>query len=360
MMVASLAPPPTFFAFGAMSGSFDDGGGTLYIAQISPFGNPSLSPATKTTGEAAVVVVSSPESDPNSSASSIMVSFSGYLSSASAQSPPSAAGNSETSSSSSPSYIHSGTSCESVEAQGNPMYQLSHDRTNYTLGEIEGTIFGDDMDDISAVDGRAFVVYNSNSERSGCGILKEAGTKSMLEDGGFKKYQAETEPLTDLGTTSKLTVYANDMSGIVHVRGKAINLETNLQNAMYPNEGNNCTAKNGCGAHIHGGYSCESKMTQGGHYFEKDSDPWKHVGYSSTDASGTATFLHTVHIASSNITNRVFHIHADDGSRISCGPLLPAEKAKDFDPVESAAHTLNSCCFVSAFFVTFIVSNLLF
>merc|ERR1711866_35071 len=65
-----------------------------------------------------------------------------------------------------------------------------------------------------------------------------------------------------------------------------------LQPALlsYASGGANCTEKNGCGAHVHSGFSCENTTTQGGHYFNGSVDPWAVVGYTSTDRMGNASF----------------------------------------------------------------------
>merc|ERR1712136_223284 len=80
-----------------------------------------------------------------------------------------------------------------------------------------------------------------------------------------------------------------------------------------------CSATNGCGAHVHSGTSCDSTSNQGGHYYNTDDDPWATIGYTSTDSEGDARFVFSVENEGVDIDGRTFIIHWDDGSRASCG-----------------------------------------
>jgi hypothetical protein len=68
-----------------------------------------------------------------------------------------------------------------------------------------------------------------------------------------------------------------------------------------------CTAKNGCGVHIHAGFGCEDSDAQGGHYYEDPitTDPWVEARYSS-DTDGKASFSGIVDIGTDDVEGRAF------------------------------------------------------
>jgi hypothetical protein len=70
-----------------------------------------------------------------------------------------------------------------------------------------------------------------------------------------------------------------------------------------------CNATNGCGVHIHNGTSCDSFLTQGGHYFVNNSvvtvDPWINARYSS-DSAGKANFQGVLDIGTNKVDRKVF------------------------------------------------------
>jgi hypothetical protein len=151
-----------------------------------------------------------------------------------------------------------------------------------------------------------------------CGILRET-TENV--------YTTYTEPLGDATVTSNITA----ISGIkeadqVCFFGMAYGLERELVSVMANPAGPDCTASNGCGLHMQSGTACTDSTTQGGHFHSTSSDdPWLPVGYSRTDAAGQAMFFHCVLTGESDFEGRAFIVHANDGSRVSCGLLLPAE-----------------------------------
>jgi len=85
-----------------------------------------------------------------------------------------------------------------------------------------------------------------------------------------------------------------------------------------------CSATNGCGAHVHSGTSCGSTSDQGGHYYNSDEDPWATTGYTSTDSDGDAKFVFSAESEGVDIDGRTFIVHLDDGTRASCGIISPA------------------------------------
>merc|ERR1712232_204549 len=102
------------------------------------------------------------------------------------------------------------------------------------------------------------------------------------------------------------------------VRGMAKGLEANLRAAP---KGSDCTATNGCGAHVHSGFACTNSSTQGGHYFVGDVDPWATVGYRKTNGRGGAYFKLKVKTSALDISGKPFILHDNAGGRVACGLL---------------------------------------
>ena len=138
---------------------------------------------------------------------------------------------------------------------------------------------------------------------------------------------------TPLGSSSSaegnVLVLANiDNSDRICYVGFASGLSPDV--LSYQLDGPDCTAKNGCGTHVHSGTSCENSSTQGGHWYDAGKvlggvDPWATVGYTSTSKDGTAWYgscLATGLV--DDAVGRPFVVHDTDGSRISCGVLQAA------------------------------------
>lgn len=147
--------------------------------------------------------------------------------------------------------------------------------------------------------------------RVGCGLLQYVEEENLLK--------AKTEPLSDSGVTATVTAYQlNPTSDTICFFGKGSGLESNLNDST-----GSCTAKNGCGVHVHGGDSCLNSTTQGGHYYDSMQvpiDPWLTVRYEQTSSNGTAYFTNCVKTGETEY-EKPFVVHANDGSRISCGLL---------------------------------------
>ena len=219
--------------------------------------------------------------------------------------------------------MHQGFSCESTEAQGGhyyigdtdpwPVERYSSNQDGYAT--YNGVV---DIGGPATLLGRAFVLHNQAGGRVACGILEPVASD--------KTYYVETEPLTDNGVTSHAFVAA-DIDGLddgeVCVFGYASGLEAGLQ--TFEEGGLDCTATNGCGVHVHEGFGCESSATQLGHFYNKalPVDPWLLVGYESTTEEGDAMFFDCVQtgLYPKDFEHRAFIVHANDGSRQSCGIL---------------------------------------
>jgi hypothetical protein len=134
-------------------------------------------------------------------------------------------------------------------------------------------------------------------------------------------YEATISELGGSGVTGTAIVFAGSTPGVVGYAGFGQGLAPNLV-------ATNCTAKNGCGAHIHGGTGCASKEEQGEHYYVGVTvDPWLVERYTS-DSFGDATFAGVLDIGTDDIQGRAFLLHNATGNRVGCGVLkrIPASK----------------------------------
>jgi len=166
-------------------------------------------------------------------------------------------------------------------------------------------------------------------------------------------YVAATMPLGDSTVTSNTVLFVpqwddldNAPNDVVCFVGSAMGLESDLK-SVNGGGGLNCSAKNGCGVHIHSGSSCTDSAAQGGHWYNADDldlDPWAIVGYDQTDSVGHGQFASCVYtgfdVASDpdQLVGHAFVVHADDGSRVSCGVI--GEAGVDYEPTTFTADTI--------------------
>jgi hypothetical protein len=169
-----------------------------------------------------------------------------------------------------------------------------------------------------------FVVHSKNgTTRIGCGIIKKVTDQGLLS--------TVTNQLASSGVTSQVSLHTLG-EGVVCYFGLATSLEPDLVSFLNPNttlNGKDCNITNGCGVHIHNGTSCTNSTTQGGHYYggEVAIDPWNYTMYYSTDEDGEGYFTGCVDTGitdDSMFSDRPFIVHANNGSRVSCGLLQVA------------------------------------
>lgn len=129
----------------------------------------------------------------------------------------------------------------------------------------------------------------------------------------YDVYMASLTELDSKGVTGEVTIFVTP-TGLLGI-GSAAGLEADLTAAT------DCTAKNGCGVHVHSGTACTSSTTQGGHYYEGTSDPWATIRYPSTSSIGASTFSFSVTTAAQDIANKTFVVHNKMGDRVACGIL---------------------------------------
>jgi len=155
-------------------------------------------------------------------------------------------------------------------------------------------------------------------------------------------FTAETTPLGGGDVESKTTLFIPQWTGLSDVAapndvvcfvGSATKLEADIESVYGGGSGTQCSAANGCGVHVHAGTSCEDTDTQGGHWYNTETvsnDPWATIGYLSTNAEGYGQYASCVRTGydimsdPSLLEGHVFIVHGEDGSRVSCGPIVQA------------------------------------
>ena len=207
-------------------------------------------------------------------------------------------------------HIHNGTSCFNTTTQGGHyynkatypvdpwLYTMYHATDNmgnaYFTGcaETGETIFIN----------RPFVIHSNNGSRVSCGLLKDSYVKPSVQNVAYRASIKSLVPPSNVSTVNGfVTIFTESNKFTIGYAGIVSNLEANLLDST-------CNATNGCGVHIHSGRSCNSTMTQGGHYYSNISvpvDPWIDERYSS-DSKGKANFQSILNIGSIDIEGRVF------------------------------------------------------
>jgi hypothetical protein len=145
----------------------------------------------------------------------------------------------------------------------------------------------------------------------------------------LKYYKADIVPIGNATVRGTVYVKADPFhSGSIVYGGHLEGLQSGLM-------ADNCTATNGCGVHIHSGYSCNSTATQLGHFFNNQTvltDPWMNQRYSS-NRDGVANFVSKVELGTTDVNGRAFIVHSSSGARVACG-LLQEQKVPIDDEVK--------------------------
>mmetsp|Transcript_22560 Transcript_22560/g.53255 ORF Transcript_22560/g.53255 Transcript_22560/m.53255 type:complete len:370 (+) Transcript_22560:89-1198(+) len=220
-------------------------------------------------------------------------------------------------------HLHSGRSCADVMSQeghyfDTSMFEMYEDpwaKEKYSSDDNGDAVF-DGIVNIGHsyardLDGRAFVVHADDGSRIGCGTLAEApllvsSLSGFKQEGEVFAVESGEDTVCFVGTASGLTPNAECKPDAV---------------------------PNSCGVHVHEGSGCENKAAQGNHWYNPssfDEDPWRSVGYESTDEIGKAVFsrcVKTGYPSSMSVQSKAFIVHEFDGSRAICGKLeLYSEK----------------------------------
>lgn len=157
-------------------------------------------------------------------------------------------------------------------------------------------------------DGRTFVVHANDGSRISCGLLERSGdmepTSSpapvLMKDpikSTILSFKAEISELEKSGVSGTVVSFTD--GAVIGFGGVLSGLQPNLEAAT-------CNATNGCGVHVHAGFSCASAELQGGHYHSDEvTDPWVDIRYSSDD-TGIAEFSGYIVNRDSDLSGRAF------------------------------------------------------
>jgi len=223
-------------------------------------------------------------------------------------------------------HVHSGTGCENSTVQGGHYYKGATDpwasvryKTTSAAGKASFEFIVNDAG--TDIEGKVFIIHNNAGGRVACGALVKQSPGQY----------ANTQGIGANNVASKVTIFTT--SDTIYGAGTATGLEANL------NDATNCTAANGCGVHVHSGTGCADSTAQGGHYYTVASDPWVSVRYKTTTADGNASFVFGVKTGATETAGKPFIVHANDGSRVSCGIIESSAIASTTTSAPSAATT---------------------
>jgi hypothetical protein len=231
-------------------------------------------------------------------------------------------------------HVHSGTACTDSQAQGGHFYTAGPpdpwEEVRYSSTDANGSASFSFSVNIGtkSIDGKAFVLHDNAGNRVACGILSRV----------LDAKSASLAPLSNSGVAGGVTVFSTP-SRIVGA-GWAHGLEADLLDSTHG--GSNCSAKNGCGAHVHSGSGCSTSVAQGGHLKTMGgSDPWTTIRYSSTNSSGWASFVFSVQSDNTDVLGKPFVVHNNAGGRVSCGVMFLASVATSTSTTSLAANGTN-------------------
>lgn len=232
-------------------------------------------------------------------------------------------------------HVHNGMSCDNTTSQGGHFFTKEPDpwsSIGYSSSSAAGSAafkFDVTTSDTS-ISGKPFIIHNKAGGRVACGIVYEVTTGVT---------EASLTNLSSAGVSGSVTLVVN--GSMITGAGSASGLEASLS------ETTNCTAKNGCGVHVHSGSGCEDNTTQGGHYYS-GTDPWATIRYPITNASGAASFVFAVTSPSATtVQGKAFIVHDNAGDRVACGILTaagaPSQSPSPSPPSQSLIDSAMPC-----------------
>ncbi len=239
-------------------------------------------------------------------------------------------------------HVHVGRSCAAAEAVGAHYFDgLLADPWTVANG---GPVYYTDAHGVATVDynisdfslhgtrpigGRAIVVHDPTSTRSGCGVASAASTAaaatpaiapttsaSLTARATLAPYPGQ---LNELGGTILLEVAEGSAS--LYVRGLISGLEPAAEG----------------GWHVHTGFTCDAATLVGGHFFPTGgTDAWLQTRWAS-DADGVAELREVVPGygltrdgalrglgGPTAVLGRTVVVHDASGARVACGVIEPA------------------------------------
>jgi len=159
---------------------------------------------------------------------------------------------------------------------------------------------------LSDLSGLSVVVYSNDGRPVGCGALSE----SLLTD------SAPLREVDGSGVRGHVTLFST--VNTIYGAGTISGLEPLLISSQIG--GDDCTAIDSCGSHLHAGSGCEEGQL-GGHYFaEGEDDPWPAIQYTSSDDYGVAEFAFIVPTSAALTTRGLpFVVTSNEGEVAACG-----------------------------------------
>ena len=185
--------------------------------------------------------------------------------------------------------------------------------------------------------GRAFIIHSEDASRVSCGLIENAASnfEATILTTELVPIPGTTSTSAPVGTVSVLANLDDRAADGVCYLGYATSLQPNVESFLLNSGSDQCSVKNGCGAHIHSGTGCENTDVQGGHYFDESDivvDPWLLESYLETSSDGAAALVGCV-ITGDGATeydSRPFIVHGTFGGRLFCG-LLEDEGSESED-----------------------------
>jgi predicted DNA-binding protein with PD1-like motif len=225
-------------------------------------------------------------------------------------------------------HIHSGTGCADSTAQGGHFFQSATDPwalVGYSTTSATGTATFDaalvGTVDTTKIPNKPVVVHDKTGARVACGVLKRNADHVHGTYGG---------ELSAYGAGSKVSghVAIAVVDDRLFLTGDAKDLEKSLVDGAGGCDPSG--TNNSCGVHIHSGTGCADSTAQGGHFFQSATDPWALVGYSTTSATGAASFHGILKgtVDTAKIGNKPFVVHNKGGGRVACG-MIEKDPHKD-------------------------------
>mmetsp|Transcript_73716 Transcript_73716/g.116748 ORF Transcript_73716/g.116748 Transcript_73716/m.116748 type:complete len:887 (+) Transcript_73716:103-2763(+) len=240
-------------------------------------------------------------------------------------------------------HVHSGTSCTNSSTQGGHYFGASPDpwsSIRYANTDSNGSAaFAFHVTtDSTSIDGKPFILHNNAGARVACGIIARV----------YDIQAGNLTALSNSGVAGSVTIRSS--GSLIAGAGLTSGLEANLSDAS--NGGTDCTATNGCGVHVHSGFSCANSSVQEGHLKSLAGlDPWTQIRYSRTSGIGDALFVFAVRTDNALVTGRAFIVHDNSGARVACGILTDAPMSSTTPTTATATTTTTTLASFSSYLV---------
>lgn len=247
-------------------------------------------------------------------------------------------------------HIHEGDSCENSAAVKGHYWNIgllgSEDPWANITYKTNGDGFSEDAlilpggNGYSAQEnyGHSIVIHDQYGTKVACGLLEEPshslGSKSTNISSPISEQEStgrETNELSaQIDSFPRLKSSLRPKGDIIVQFGNEIKMKINVSGLESTCQSTNT---NGCGIHIHEGFSCNSTEHVMGHYWNStnigEPDPWINVTYNTNKDGISGGFVDLVGGNGYSINENVGHaivIHDESGNKIACGILVKRSK----------------------------------